>query len=376
MPTENLKDQSKRLIREDNLDEVFNLLRPCFPSETMENKAVIIQSSNWKRIQDETLLGILTAEQFNVEKNKIRSILLTLIDRLPDIDYENDLTLLELNDIGIISLVNCNRVSPYNSFKTFFKGHQKQPFQFYFIIGCPHQEPDSFAERLVYEVIEDVLVGEESAIDFVRGKELIQGIEVERVDIPLLPLGMDADKSQLKFKKEFGKRLARFNMTDVSLEDFVSTKAAQLPYNYFTFIYQIEADDWDDSTAPYLQWIIDTFKKNQVHQPTFLFYFVVNMENAYVQLHDGVMSELQKITTLNIDACTVIDKLMPIQSDDLSRWIRSYGERSQAKIDTVVKKFSSSLALQGKLKTDGTMDMTDVEQFQEKIYAHYITNGK
>ena len=376
MPTENLKDQLKRLIGEDNLDDVFNLLRPCFPSESMENKAIIIQSSNWKRIQDETLMGLLTAELFNVEKNKIRSILLTIIDRLPEVDFEKDLASLEMNDIGVISLVNCDRVLPFNSFKTFFKGHQKQPFQFYFIIGCPQQEPDSFAERLVYEVIEDVLVGEESAIDFVRGKELIQGIEVERVDIPLLPMGIDADKSQLKFKKEFGKRLARFNMTDVSLEDFVSAKAAQLPYNYFTFIYQIEVDDWDDTTATYLQWIVETFKKNQAHQPTFLFYFVINMKNAHIAQRADVMSELQKILICHDGACNIIDKLTPIQPEDLSRWIRSYGERSQAKIEAIVKKFSNSLSLQGKLKADGTIDMTDVEQFQEKIYANYIKNTK
>ena len=110
MPTENLKDQLKRLIGEDNLDEVFNLLRPCFPSESMENKAIIIQSSNWKRIQDETLMGLLTAEQFNVEKNKTRSILLTIIDRLPEVDFEKDLASLEMSDIGVISLVNCDRV--------------------------------------------------------------------------------------------------------------------------------------------------------------------------------------------------------------------------------------------------------------------------
>lgn len=372
MATDNLKDKLKKLIAEDNVDEVFNSLRSCFPTESMENKAVIIQSSHWKRIQDESLLGILTSEQFNVEKNKIRTILLTLIDRLPDIDYESDLASLELDGLGIISLVNCNRVQAYNSFKTFFNKHQKRPFQFYFIIGCPHQEPDSFAERLVYEIIEDVLVGEDNAIDFVRGKEFIQGIEVERVDIPKLPLGIDAAKSQLKFKKEFGKRLARFNMTDVSVEDFVSVKAAQLPYNYFTFIYQIEADDWDESTATYLLWIIDTFKKNQAYQPTFLFYFVINMENAHIQLREGVMSELSTITTPHSDACTVIDKLNPVRTDDVSRWIRSYGERSQAKIDTIVKKFVNSLAFQGKLKPDNSIDMTDVEQFQEKVFAKSI----
>lgn len=372
MPTENLKDQLKRFIGEDNMEGVFAALRSCFPSESMENKAVIIQTSQFKRIQDETLMGLMTDETFNVEKNRIRTILLTLIDRLPEVDFENDLDFLEMSDIGVISLVNCDRISPFNTFKSFFKKHQKLPFQFYFIIGCPHQEPDSFAERLIYEVIEDVLVGEESAIDFMRGKELIQGIEVERVDIPLLPMGMDAEKSQLKFKKEFGKRLARFNMTDVSLEDFVSAKAAQLPYNYFTFIYQIEADDWDDTTATYLQWIIETFRKNNVHQPTFLFYFVINMENAHVQLRTEVMEEVQKILTPNDDACTVIDQLMPVQPDDISRWIRSYGERSQAKIDAVVKKFSNSLALQGKMKDGSTIDMTDMEQFQEKIYAHYV----
>ena len=62
----------------------------------------------------------------------------------------------------------------------------------------------------------------------------------------------------------------------------------------------------------------------------------------------------------------------PFNPADISRWIRERGERSQAKIDDLVKKFISSLSVEGKLMADGSMNMTDVEQLQGKVFAHFM----
>ena len=368
-----LKNLLKNVIADGRLDEVFEKLRPCFPNGSGNHNAVIIQQSAWKEANNKLNGGLFTLQDFQTVQNQISNILLRLIDQIPDTDFEKTISELDLSEIGTISLVNCNRSTSFNSFKTFFRKHQKLPFQFYFVLGCPTQEPDSFAERLIYEVIDDVLVGEDSAIDFIRFKETVEGVEVERVDIPTLPMGMDADKSQLKFKKDFGKRLQRFNMTDVSVEDFVNEKAAQLPYNYFTFLYQLEADSWDIGVTPqYIEWLVDTFKKNKAQQPTFLFYIVLNMENAHVQKREDVVLEIQNILNKYADTCTLIDNLMPLQASDLSRWVRERGERSQAKIDDLVKKFVNNLRLEGKLQDGDSMNMTDVEQLQGKIFAHFM----
>lgn len=368
-----LKSQLKSLISEGRLDEVFEKLRPCFPNGTENGTAVIVQQAAWKEANNKFNGGLFTLQDLQTAQNTIGYILVRLIDQIPDTDFNKIIADLDLSELGTISLVNCNRNNSYNSFKSFFRQHQKLPFQFYFILGCPTQEPDSFAERLVYEVIEEVLVGEDTAIDFIREKEIVEGVEVERVNIPTLPIGMDADKSQLKFKKDFGRRLQRFNMTDVSVEDFVNEKAAQLPYDYFTFIYQLEADSWEtDVTPQYLQWIVETFKKNKVQQPTFLFYIVVNMENAYIQKREDIVTDMQNILNTHQDSCTLIDGFTPIQGTDISRWVRERGERSQAKIDDLVKKFTNNLALKGKLKSDNTVDMCDVEQLQAKIFAHFM----
>jgi hypothetical protein len=368
-----LKNHLKSLISEGNLDDVFAALRTSFPDGSGNGNAVIIQQGAWKEANNKLNAGLFTLQDLQTEQNKINYILIRLIDQIPDADYEKTITELDLSEIGTISLVNCDRKDSYDAFKSFFRQHQTVPFQFYFIVGCPSQEPDSFAERLVYEVIDDVLIGEENAIDFTREKQTIEGINVERVEISNLPIAFDVEKSQMRFKKEFGKRLMRFNMTDVSLEDFVNEKAAQLKYDYFTFLYSLEADDWDIlSTTPYIQWLVDTFKKNKVKQPTFLFYIVVNMENAHIEKRQDIMAEINKIIAQNPDTCGLIDTFKPLQETDLSRWVRERGERSQAKIDDLVKKFSSSLSIEGKLKADGTMDMTHVEQLQAKIFAYFM----
>jgi hypothetical protein len=368
-----LKSHLITRITEGKLEDVFAQLRPCFPNGSENNNAVIVQQSAWKAANNKLNGGSLTFQDLQTIQNQISFILLRLIDQIPDTDFEKAISELDLSEIGTISLVNCDRKSAYDTFKSFFRQQQALPFQFYFIVGCPSQEPDSFAERLIYEVLEDVLMGEDNAIDFIREKGIVEGVEVERVEIPLLPMAFDADKSQLKFKKEFGKRLMRFNMTDVSLEDFIGEKAAQLKYDYFTFLYQLESDEWDTiATTPYIQWLVETFKKNKVKQPTFLFFFVVNMENAHIQKREDIMVEIHKIIAQNPESCGLIDALMPLQGTDLNRWVRERGERSQAKIDDLVKKFSANLALEGKLKADGTMDMTHVEPLQGKIFAHFM----
>jgi hypothetical protein len=365
-----LKNHLKSLISEGNLDDVFAALRTCFPDGSGNGNAVIVQQGVWKEANNRLNAGLFSMEDFHKAQDDLVAILKRLIDQIPDADYEKTIAELDLSEIGTISLVNCDRKESYDAFKSFFRQHQTVPFQFYFIVGCPKQEPDSFAERLIYEVIDDVLVGEENAIDFTREKQTIEGISVERVEISNLPMAFDVEKSQLRFKKEFGKRLMRFNMTDVSLEDFVNEKAAQLKYDYFTFLYSLEADKWDiHSTTPYIQWLVNTFKKNKVKQPTFLFYIVVNMD---IEKHENIMAEINKIIAQNPDTCGLIDTFKPLQASDLSRWVRERGERSQAKIDDLVKKFSSSLSRDTKLKPDGTMDMTDVEQLQAKIFAYFM----
>lgn len=368
-----LKNHLIALISEGKLDDVFAQLRPCFQNGTENNNAVILQQSSWKEANNKLNAGIFTFQDLQTVKNQIGFILLRLIDQMPDTDFEKTISELDLSEIGTISLVNCDRKTSYDAFKSYFRQYQTLPFQFYFIVGCPSQQPNSFGERLIYEVLEDFLMGEDNAIDYIREKEIVEGIEVERVEIPPLPMAFNADKSQVKFKKEFGKRLMRFNMTDVSLEDFVGEKAAQLKYDYFTFLYQLETEEWDAvCTTPYIQWLVDTFKKNKVKQPTFLFYFIVNMENAHVQKREDIMAEIHKIIAQNPESCGLIDAFMPLQAADLSRWVRERGERSQSKIDDLVKKFSANLSLQGKLKADGTMDMTHVEPLQGKIFAHFM----
>ena len=368
-----LKNRLRNLISEGKIENAFDALRTCFPNGSENGNAVIVQQSAWKEANNKLNAGLLTFQELTVIQNQIGFILLRLIDQLPETDFEKALSELDISELGTIALVNCNRSDAYKSVENFFLTHETLPYQFYFIVGCPTQQPNSFAERLIYEVIENILIDEESAIDFLREKEDVEGVNVERVKIPALPTAMNADISQRKFRKDFGERLLRFNMGDISLESFIEEKAAQLKYKYFSFLYHTEADCWNSAiTTPYVQWLVETFKKNKVHQPTFLFYFVVNMENAHVQKREDIMVEINKIKDLHPDACTIIDTFKPLKANDLNRWLRERGERSQAKIDDLVKKFSNNLSLQSKLKADGSMDMTDVEQLQGKVFAHFM----
>jgi hypothetical protein len=269
-------------------------------------------------------------------------------------------------DIGEIHLVNCNRESVADNFWEAFdlKLDSEIPFQFYFVTACPTQQPDSFTERMVIQIILDELDEEEDAILCLRGTN-------NRLILEDLPLGRNFQRSQKAFAKYFSQR---FDLGEKTMEQYLETGLPKLEYDYVATVFEVFADKWKDFSKDYLNWIIEQFKSPNEKVPTFLFFFVVYIyylhKDSVKKELEAIKSEIQALQLQHLEIATLLKTLTPVPRNLVESWVRDLGERNQAKIEEVVDTLVSGLKNNARQQynKDKTFDMTDIERFQELVF--------
>lgn len=303
--------------------------------------------------QIESAYGLTAVNSSSLLEQKIREL---------TIDVESN--------VGELFLVNVDRLPPRNRFWDAFDENvdRKNPFQFYFVLACPTQQPNSFAERMIYELVIEELEEEMDTINYIRQQDS------RRVKVEDLPLGRNLRNSQREFKKYFAKR---FGMTDseTAFEDYIKTGLPKLDYQYVATVFDLNASKWDDALMKdYLQWIVDTFSNTHDAVPTFLFFFAIFLRDVHVDpLPAGerkVVDSIQGLIEKNKERCSLINQLLPVSSDLVADWIRDLGEQNESKIEDLVKLIIAGLPDEKKSKYEKNkaFDMTDIERFQEVVY--------
>jgi hypothetical protein len=279
-------------------------------------------------------------------------------------DKINQLSITE--NIGAIHLVNCNREAVADNFWEAFdlKLNSEIPFQFYFVAACPTQQPDSFTERMIIEIILDELDEEEDAILCLRGTN-------HRLILEDLPLGRNLQRSQKAFAKYFSQR---FELGDKTMEQYLETGLPKLEYDYIATVFEVFSDKWKDFSKEYLNWIIEQFKSPNEKVPTFLFFFVVYIYDLHKDTVkkelEAIKFEIQALQLQHLEVATLLKTLTPVPRNLVETWVRDLGERNQAKVEEVVDTLVSGLRQEARKQydKDKTFDMTDIERFQELVF--------
>lgn len=269
-------------------------------------------------------------------------------------------------DIGDIHLVNCNRETAADRFWEAFdlKLDSEIPFQFYFVPACPTQQPDSFTERMIIEIILDELDEEEDAILCLRGAD-------NRLMLEDLPLGRNLKRSQKAFSKYFSQR---FELGERTMEQYLDTGLPKLEYDYVATVFEVFAEKWKDFTDEYLNWIIEQFKSPNDDVPTFLFFFVVYIYDIHKETvkdeYDEIYAKLQALQIKHREITTMMKQLKPVSRQLVESWVRDLGERNQSKVGDVVDTLIRGLKQEARKQYDNeqTLNMTDIERFQELVY--------
>lgn len=304
-------------------------------------------------------------QQFHDENNKHNlgaskawSILKYVIQNL-EIDEEED--------FGELQLVNVNRQKSQEQYWEIFneRVEDRIPFQFYFINACPSQQPQSLAERFIYELIDYYLDEDDEGILLERNDKNT------RIRFEELPQGPVLKISQRKFEKYFS---SRFDLGKKKLKDFITNELSNFGnYEYITTVFELNASKWNKSTRQYLEWIIETFEAKD-ETPTFIFFFVLYMKDAHIQLstkYKNIVDTLEGLSVKYNESVSLLSDIRPVEKMYVEDWIRDRGERNQTKIDEVLEILHYTMPTEPKRKRyekEGKLDMSDIEIFQQEVY--------
>ncbi|MEM6965827.1 MAG: TIR domain-containing protein, partial [Bacteroidota bacterium] len=212
--------------------------------------------------------------------------------------------------MGRLQLVNMDRKNPRNSWWDAYdeKEEQLNIFQFYFLAACPNQMPPSFAERMVYELYQEKTEDAGAAFHYETNAL------TSRVKVRELPVKRNAKKTIEAFKKYICERFD-FQYADFDFDKFVKEGIPRLNYDYVATVFQIHSADWEDHLQEFFEWIVATFSECNEELPTFVFFFVVYIDNAHLphllaENKKAIISTLADIAKVN-DNTTVFKQLSP-----------------------------------------------------------------
>lgn len=385
MTLSELKNKCLSLIAKNDFEEVLDFLCKNLNPERKAFSTLLSLSSRYNRVLEDEMTGVISFDNATLEKNKVAAGLVKLINDLKSEDLGQGGSLTDpLDELAAqlpvdfpltpLFLVNCDRRDPVRTFWKQFKDYQEhnRRFQFYFLPSCPTQEPDGFAERTVYELLEKIADNERQAIDFQENAD-------NRLIIEPLPFSDSGAEASIKeFRKYFAQRFGLAN----SEEDFyhyVQTGLPKLAFNYVATAFKVTADEWDqENMGPYFEWLISTFRDTGPNIPTFLFYIVVIVKNAHApeKLRRDVREALdgaQEIVKSHPEQATCIEPLPPVHADYLEDWIEKLGNAGSGLKNRIKEEIAGRLdeeELQHYRKTE-ELNMEPIADFQRRVYNHH-----
>lgn len=273
--------------------------------------------------------------------------------------------------MGRLQLVNMNRKNPRNNWWDAYdeKEEQLDIFQFYFLSACPNQMPPSFAERMVYELYNEKTEDAGAAFHYETNAL------TSRVMVRELPVKRNKRKTIEAFKKYICERFD-FQYADFDFDKFVQEGIPRLNYDYVATVFQIHSADWEDHLKEFFEWIVATFSERNEELPTFVFFFVVYIDNAHIthmlsENQKAIISTLAEIAKDN-DNSTIFKQLEPVTLADVEAWFAKLNVRNFLPIKNIIETIVKGLDPQKQkiFEEQQLLDMSVVEILQELVYKN------
>ncbi|MBL7817295.1 MAG: hypothetical protein JNL70_19975 [Saprospiraceae bacterium] len=383
----NPKEQVRELVSDAKFKEALQVFADALSAgENVSVNDIAQINSQLSALNESKIKGILSTQDTQLAENNISNRILSLLDiwqqggsatALERVIYT--LPIDRDTELGVLQMVNCDRIVPIRKFKNSFKAKKeaKKPFQFYFLSGCPTEMPHSLASRIAYEIIDAESLELDQSVHYPYEEGAFRRIKIE----PLPLVDADVAASRKKFKEYVQNR---FKLTNTqSFESFIETGLPKLLYSHILTVFRITEDKWEADEGEilsYLQWMVDIFKTAHPDVPTFVFLFVVNMrhlhdENKVKPQQCKIVETIETFCAKNETA--IFKELVPIHDTHFESWLTNLGVDNPNDANTVLNALTQSLAPNDRLVIDGEprFHMKDIEPIQEKI-VKYFRNKK
>lgn len=411
---EKVQQELRTALAADLGDALVLLRQRLGPSPRVSD--IVLQSGRYHQADSDFRKGLMQIGERNTVFNQVCNALLELVGELSESDLvqpASDPVLaqkmgfqvapqqflaplfaklrVDWRKISHVHLVNCDRIDENRLFRsTYRKRHnQHQGSQFFFINACPMQRPESFAERVILEILEKYDEEDQQAI-LVRRKPQSERLLIE--ELPFDPMGLDESKrlTAKYFQKRFG-----FQEHIEPVEDFLRACArhAGVGKRFATFIFRINAADWEPLLTDYLRWLMDTLRPIESTEGAaeFLFFFPVQVRN----LHDAppaslrmAIEEINKLVQAAQLAATespeptqavvydMITPLLPVPMEEVTTWFEELDEADAAKVAELLlltlQRDKAALTRLQRYMDEGIIDMYDMEALQADLYEYAL----
>jgi Effector-associated domain 11/inactive STAND len=385
-PKEKIRDLVGKAELKEALQAFYNAIAE---GENVSYNDITQLNSQLSNLNESQIKGILSHNEEVLETAKISNRILSLLDTW---NQGGEMSILDKllytlhidkdADLGLLQMVNTDRIVPIRKFKRSFedKKQAKIPFQFYFLSACPTEMPHSLASRIAYEIIEAESLELDKSVHYPYEEDIHNNLR--SIKIEPLPLA-DADfaASRKKFKEYVQDR---FKLTNTqSFELFIETGIPKLLYSHILTVFRITEDKWEADEGEileYLQWMIDTFQTAHPDVPTFIFIFVINIRH----LHDETKIKTSQRTIIErLEAfcqkndTAIFKELVPIKDTHIESWLTNLGVDNPNDARKVINALNQTLDSNDRLiiEDEQRFHMKDVEPIQEKI-VKYFRNKK
>jgi len=280
-------------------------------------------------------------------------------------------------DMGRVHLVNCNRYEVRDRFEESFDRHQQNGHQnhFYFLSACKSQLPPSMGERMIYELLGELLDEDSKSAVHCR----FDAKKYDRVRLEKLPVGYSLEKSQQRFR-EFCTNWYGWE----EKQDFDAAMQANLlpspRYQYSILPFFIQKNEYKSFLPEYLDWMMTELGKRPAGGPTLLVFVVFYLEDLHLkyQADTHTVSDPKAAEIVGgIDQlcekhpnCGHFYPLMPVKKTDVEDWFVDLGIYNTARLDPVFQVLAQGLPpaeAQAYMLTQ-LLNMNRVELVQELVY--------
>lgn len=380
-PLPALQKAWRSLLAANRWADLFAAMQPQLNGQSEAGKMLLQLQSRHSKVYREEMLGTSSTADANLEYNRLRYSVLELIGLIQPEDLgagpaaPNPLDALVRNlqvEAPLstpLFLVNCDRRQEWRFFRRSFSARQEagHRFQFYFILACPTQEPEGFAERIVYELLGEHAESHRTSVQYPRRHG------GQRMRIDPLPLGATLGAAKDAFTAYFAER---FELGGTDFDDFLRLRLPELQDDYIATALHVTAGDWDPFILEdYLQWLMERFTATGKARPTFLFFFVISLKNAHlpekIRRDDAeALRSVEQLVARNAGHATLIAPLPPVPVDDLEEWLEKLGRITQSEKNALLQAIAATLDAEQaeRLEREQLLDMEPIEDLQERVY--------
>ena len=281
-------------------------------------------------------------------------------------------------ELSNVHLVNCNRQDERDRFAQGFEEREGRGDKnhYYFISACPTQMPPSVGERMIHELLGELMDKRPDAVF----RQTNEGNNDRIILEPLKP-GYNLTETQKMFKCKCA-RLFKWDES-TSFEDGLNAGKLPLPkYEYAILPFFIQKSAWKDFMPDFFRWVMEQFDK-RTGGPKCLFFFVVYHEKLHLGGDDksaAIIGSLDKLCEQYFEKkdpdCISkghLHPLYPVSVSDLNEWLTELGENNPARRRPVLDTLVSNLPPDEKeqYQKEQTFNMDRVELVQEVVFEHY-----